>query len=290
MHSNLVDGVYLAHKGNYQKGRSGYKICKVTPHQMAGKLTAKQCAVNVFGKAGRKASANYCIGYDGSLVCNVEEEDRAYTSSSKWNDCQAITIEVSNSANGTDKITEESWNTLVKLCVDICKRHNFKLIYDGTKNGSLTRHNMYSKTNCPGAYLQNRFPELVELVNSQLDNKPITPSKPSNNKPSKTRTKLWQITMNNVYKCGLAVDGSFGPKSQAQANKHYLHKTTFVFNRIRNNYVKWLQTRLKELGYNISVDGSFWKDTDRIVRQFQKNRGLTSDGKVGANTVRELLK
>ena len=96
--------------------------------------------------------------------------------------------------------------------------------------------------------------------------------------------------MNNVYKCGLAVDGSFGPKSQAQANKHYLHKTTFVFNRIRNNYVKWLQTRLKELGYNISVDGSFWKDTDRIVRQFQKNRGLKVDGNVGANTVRELLK
>ena len=45
MHSNLVDGVYLAHKGNYQKGRSGYKICKITPHQMAGKLTADRKSV-----------------------------------------------------------------------------------------------------------------------------------------------------------------------------------------------------------------------------------------------------
>ena len=86
MHSNLVNGVYIAYSGNYQKGRSGYKICKITPHQMAGKLTGKQCAVNIFGKAGRKASANYCIGYNGDIVCNVEEEDRAYTSSSKWND------------------------------------------------------------------------------------------------------------------------------------------------------------------------------------------------------------
>lgn len=50
MHSNLVNGVYIAHSGNYQKGRSGYKICKITPHQMAGKLTGKQCAVNIFGK------------------------------------------------------------------------------------------------------------------------------------------------------------------------------------------------------------------------------------------------
>ena len=96
--------------------------------------------------------------------------------------------------------------------------------------------------------------------------------------------------MNDVYKCRLEIDGSFGPKSQAQANKHYLHKTKLAINRIRNNYVKWLQTRLKELGYNIAVDGSFWKDTDKIVKQFQKDKKLKVDGNVGANTVRELLK
>lgn len=177
MHSSLVNGVFIAHSGNYQKGRKGkdgkqYKICKITPHQMSGKLTAKQCAVNVFQTKGRKASANYCIGYDGSLVCNVEEENRAYTSSSWWNDCQAITIEVSNSSNKTNKITEKSWNTLVKLCVDICKRHDFKLKYDGTKNGSLTRHNMFANTDCPGKYMQNRFSELVKVVNAQLESKP----------------------------------------------------------------------------------------------------------------------
>ena len=169
MHSLLTNSVYIAHNGNYQIGRSGYKICKITPHQMAGKLTAKQCAVNVFGKAGIKASANYCIGYEGDIVCNVEEENRAYTSYSKWNDCQAITIEISNSANGTDRITDASWNSLVNLCVDICRRHNFRLTYDGTKNGSLTRHNMFINTNCPGAYLQSKFPELVKLVNERLN-------------------------------------------------------------------------------------------------------------------------
>ena len=168
MYSKLTDSVNIAHSGNYQKGRSGYKICKITPHQMAGKLTGKQCAVNIFGKAGRKASSNYCIGYNGDIVCNVEEENRAYTSSSKWNDCQAITIEVSNSANGTDHITEASWNSLVNLCVDICKRYNFRLNYDGTKNGNLTRHNMFASTDCPGKYLQSRLPELSKIVNERL--------------------------------------------------------------------------------------------------------------------------
>lgn len=155
MHSVLTDSVHIAYSGNYQKGRKDkttgitYKVCKITPHQMAGKLTGTQCAVNIFGKAGRKASANYCIGYNGDIVCNVEEEDRAYTSSSAWNDNRAITIEISNSANGTDRITEASWRSLLDLCEDICRRYNFKLEYTGTKEGSLTLHQFYSNTNCP---------------------------------------------------------------------------------------------------------------------------------------------
>ena len=168
MHSDLTDSVHIAYSGNYQKGRSGYKVCKITPHQMAGKLTGTQCAVNIFGKPGRKASANYCIGYQGDIVCNVEEENRAYTSSSKWNDCQAITIEVSNSRNGSDEITTESWNSLVNLCVDICRRYDFKLVYDGTKNGTLTTHDMYANTNCPGKFIKSRLKELVITVNSRL--------------------------------------------------------------------------------------------------------------------------
>ena len=149
MKSSLTNATYIAYSGNYQKGRGGHKVCKITPHQMGGKLTGKQCAVNIFGKKGRKASANYCIGYEGDIVLNVKEEDRAYTSSSKWNDERAITIEVSNDKNGSSKITQASWNSLVNLCVDICKRYDFKLTYDGTKNGSLTRHDFYSNTDCP---------------------------------------------------------------------------------------------------------------------------------------------
>ena len=68
-------------------------------------------------------------------------------------------------------ISNASWNSLVKLCVDICKRYKFRLTYDGTKNGSLTRHNMYANTDCPGPYLQSKFPDLVKEVNAELDKK-----------------------------------------------------------------------------------------------------------------------
>ena len=168
--SKLAQGAYIAHSNNYQKGRNGYKICKFTPHIMAGILTGKQCAVNIFQNPKRIASANYCIGNDGDLVCNVYEEDRAYTSSSRANDNQAITVEVSNCEYGGDwKISDAAWNTLVKLAVDVCRRYNFRLVYDGTPNGSLTRHNMFANTSCPGKYLQSRFQELADTVNAQLD-------------------------------------------------------------------------------------------------------------------------
>lgn len=169
--SKLAQGAYIAHSNNYQKGRNGHKICKFTPHIMAGILTGKQCAVNIFQNPNRIASANYCIGNDGDIVCNVYEEDRAYTSASRSNDNQAITVEVSNCEVGGDwKISDAAWKSLVELAVDICTRYNFRLVYDGTPNGSLTRHNMFSATTCPGKYLQSRFQELANTVNARLDN------------------------------------------------------------------------------------------------------------------------
>lgn len=166
--SSLISKQVLANSSNYTKGRAGYKICKFTPHHMAGKLTGEQCA-KLFQNSGRNASANYCIGYDGEIIGCVDENNRAWTSSNKSNDCQAITVEVSNSSAGGDwPISEASWNSLVELAVDVCKRYNFKLVYDGTADGSLTRHNMFAATACPGTYLQNRFEELVETVNARL--------------------------------------------------------------------------------------------------------------------------
>ena len=167
--SNLISEIVRADSSNYTHNRGGYKICKFTPHHMSGKLTGHQCA-NIFRNPSRNASANYCIGYDGEIVGCVDENYRAWTSSSRSNDFQAITVEVSNNGGAPNwTISQASWNALVKLAVDVCRRHNFRLVYDGTPNGSLTRHNMFANTDCPGPYLQGRFNELVTVVNTKLD-------------------------------------------------------------------------------------------------------------------------
>lgn len=175
-YSSLATQYIPASNSNYTQGRRGYNVCKITPHHMAGKLTAAQCG-NIFANPSREASSNYGIGYDGEIACYVDEENRAWTSGSRSNDCQAITIEVSNDMYGEPwTISEASWNSLVNLCVDICKRYGFRLNYDGTPNGSLTRHDMFQATNCPGQTLGGRFPELVETVNKILDGEQPSPS------------------------------------------------------------------------------------------------------------------
>lgn len=198
-YSSLISGVVPAYTGNYTQGRRGYKICKITPHHMAGRLTGEQCG-RIFQREGRQASSNYGIGYDGRIYGYVDEENRAWTSSNATNDCQAITIEVANSENGGNwPISDAAWESLINLCVDICKRYGFRLEYTGDRNGSLTRHNMFANTNCPGPYLQERFPSLASIVNDRLDGSQPSPEPQPVPEPS-TDHKLGEtVTINGVY-------------------------------------------------------------------------------------------
>ena len=52
--------------------------------------------------------------------------------------------------------------------------------------------------------------------------------------------------------------------------------------------VRFLQQRLNEFGAEIGVDGSFGNQTDRAVRNFQTDHGLTVDGIVGPKTMAAL--
>jgi hypothetical protein len=209
---------------------------------MAGILSGKQCAVNVFGKPGRNASANYCIGNSGDLVCNVEEENRAWTSSNRTNDYQAITVEVSNCEYGGQwRVSDAAWNKLVELAVDVCRRYNFRLDYDGTPNGSLTTHNMFANTDCPGPYMLSKMNELANTVNTILDGGTPTPQ-PTPEPPYEDETiRGIQKWLNDTYGTGIAEDNIYG-------------------NQTKKALVKALQTELnRQYGAELVVDGIFRK-------------------------------
>ena len=107
---------------------------------------------------------------------------------------------------------------------------------------------------------------------------------------SNQNVSVWQNAMNIGFDLigdqKLAIDNSYGPASQRFANKNQLHKG------IKGcpTAVRWLQRRLTELGYPTEVDGNIGSGCDAQIKQFQANHGLTPDGWVGTETVRQLLK
>lgn len=98
--------------------------------------------------------------------------------------------------------------------------------------------------------------------------------------------KLLQSKLNEQWNCGLAIDGHFGPLTSKACTNHnvkYGSKAEII--------VRWLQTRLIELGYSVGkskVDGHFGPDTKKAVMKFQKNNHLVVDGIVGLNTYKAL--
>lgn len=153
------------------------KVCKITPHQMVAHWTGKQCAT-YFRDNGIENSANYCIGYDGDICCNVEEQNRAWTSSSGWNDQRAITVELSNSASNTDRMTDATIEAFKKLATDVALRYRIKkYTYTGDGAGSFTLHRFYGGTSCPGDWFVAQIPSIINDINARIANGSVEPVK-----------------------------------------------------------------------------------------------------------------
>ena len=147
------------------------KIDKITIHHMAGNLSVETCG-NVFQNS--QSSSNYGIGTDGRVGMYVEEANRSWCSSSGANDHRAVTIEVANDGAAPNwHVSDKALAKLIDLCVDICQRNGIKkLNYTGDKNGNLTMHKWFANTNCPGPYLESKFPYIADEVNKRLGVKP----------------------------------------------------------------------------------------------------------------------
>lgn len=155
---------------NYTKGRSREPDGVVIHHTAT--VTTARVTARGFAVESRKASANYCIGNDGSIVQSVREKDTPWTSSSYKYDSHCITIEVSNSEKGGQwPVGEKAMEALINLLVDICQRNPGigRLRYTGDTTGNMYMHKWFASTQCPGPYLASKFPEIMTEVNKRLD-------------------------------------------------------------------------------------------------------------------------
>ena len=130
-----------------------------------------------------RASSHYGIGSDGRIGQYVLESDRAWCCSHAV-DHSVVTIEVASIDVYKEpyRCTEKAYESLINLCVDICKRNGIKkLIWKEGKqycpaytgrwdvcNMVPHRYTSDKGKSCPGNYLFGKYGEIAEEVNKRL--------------------------------------------------------------------------------------------------------------------------
>lgn len=174
--SKMVDYTRLSPNNS---GKRTMKIDRITPHCVVG-----QCSVEtlgrIFSSPDKKASSNYGIGFDGRVGMYVPENKRSWCSSSAENDQRAVTIECASGTSAPYEMNSAVYNTLVKLCVDICKRNGKTvLLWFGDKEKTLkyspksnemvlSVHRWFACKSCPGEWLYSRLDLFAKTVTYEL--------------------------------------------------------------------------------------------------------------------------
>ena len=160
-------------------GQRTHCIDRITPHCVVGQCSVETLG-SIFAPTSRQASSNYGIGEDGRVGMYVEEKNRSWCSSSNANDQRAVTIECASDNTEPYAFKDVVYQTLIKLCVDICQRNGRKkLLWLGDKDTTLaytpkademvlTVHRWFANKSCPGSWMYARMGDLAGKVTAQL--------------------------------------------------------------------------------------------------------------------------
>ena len=176
-------------------------------------------------------------------------------------DQRGITIEVANSSTGGEwPVSQKAYDKLIDLCVDICKRNGIpKLNFTGDRAGNLVMHKYYANTQCPGPYLEKKFPDIAAEVNARL---------------------------------GAAVEEKPAEQVQEKVEAPVKCDLPELYKGCKGKSVRALQILLIGNGCSCGsygADGDFGSATKAAVVKYQNQNGLEDDGVVGPKTWAKLL-
>jgi hypothetical protein len=250
-----------------------------------------------FAKESAKTSCNYGIGLDGKIGMYVEEKDRSWCSSNRENDHRAITIECASDSKSPYAINDLVYNSLIKLCADICRRNNIKELKwkaDKSLVGKVDQQNMTvhrwfrPSKSCPGDYIYERLGRIADEVNKMLgSNEDVKVEKPVED-VAKTESYSLTAFVKDVQK-------AFGAKVDGVAGSETLSKTLAISQKYNRKHavVKPIQKRLYVIGYTEvgAVDGIAGPKFTAAVKHYQADNGCVVDGIISARkkTWRKLL-
>lgn len=162
------------HYDNDTYGVRDHVIDTISIHCYACQVTGKRGVEGLVER--RSASANYVVGYDGVIGCNVPEENGSVCTCSRANDMRAITIEVACEPTAPYKVTDAAMKSLINLLVDCCKRNKIpelrwkadKSLIGQVSKQNMTVHRWFANKACPGDYLYEKHYYIASEVNKRL--------------------------------------------------------------------------------------------------------------------------
>ena len=158
--SPLTNGTAPHH--NKFASRGGRGVSRIIVHHWAGVVGGDSRLQN----PSADVSANYILYSDGTLIGQVPEEYRAWTSGSWEVDSTSITVEVQNSGVGGDwPVSDAAIAKLTQLIADLGRRYGWGSISWGAQ---VRGHREFVATACPGPYLWSRLPQISADANAQL--------------------------------------------------------------------------------------------------------------------------
>lgn len=119
-HSPLTNQIRLSPQNS---SRGGATIDTFLIHHQAG--TNDDATINAMVSGSKEVSANYTISNEGRITLVVDEDRRAWTSSSSHWDGRSITVEIENQSAGGDwPISDAALNAAAALLRDLRRRYN----------------------------------------------------------------------------------------------------------------------------------------------------------------------
>ncbi len=139
-------------KNKYSRsGEKQNKIQYIVIHWVGNANTSALANRNYFGNLKNthktSASAHYIIGLNGEIIRCIPENEVAFHSGSYKRNRNSIGIENCH-PDWNGKFNDATYNSLVELCADICKRY-------GINVNNIIRHYDATGKECPKYYVKN---------------------------------------------------------------------------------------------------------------------------------------
>lgn len=201
----------------------------------------------------------------------------------------------------TETPTSKQWNSLVELCVTICRQYGIHA-YD------IFGHWDWNDTDCPGIAFYREFPRLRRQVAAELhqhwrDVPARTWPDIFTSSAGSTVTTLQYLLVEAGYGSTVTPNAAFTAGTRAAVRDWQARHgwevasdgtvTDPVWESLgvrldrhstRSNAIMAAQSILAHKGYQVTVNGVYDKDTETAVRQMQLLHGLLPTGVVDTNT------